>query len=263
MNLQVLDDPAAAVADLLVAASGDIVITGGSSPQRAYELAAERRADWTGVTVWFTDERCVPPDHELSNFAMVERAWFSRVERPPGWLRMPGELGPERGAAAYEAELGHDTRFELMLLGLGPDAHIASLFPNRPEKHVTDRTVVAVPEAGAEAYAEVLGDTQFGLMLLGLGPDAHIASLFPNRPEKYVTDRRVVAVPQAGLEPFVPRISLTRPAINGAREKIFLITGANKVEAVRRAFGDDPEPDLVAAHIRSVALYLDAAAAGR
>jgi 6-phosphogluconolactonase len=212
VNIEVLDDPATAVADLLVQAAGDIVITGGSSPERAYRLAAERRSDWDDVTVWFTDERCVPPEDERSNYGMVDRVWFSQVPRPPRVMRMEGELGPE---------------------------------------------------AGADAYAEVLGDTQFGLMLLGLGPDAHIASLFPNRQEKYVTDRRVVAVPEAGLEPFVPRISLTRPAINGAREKIFLITGENKVEAVRRAFGDEPEPDLVAAHIRPVALYLDAAAAGR
>jgi 6-phosphogluconolactonase len=212
VNIEVLDDPAAAVADLLVQATGDIVVTGGSSPERAYRLAAERRDDWSDVTVWFTDERCVPPDDERSNFRMVDRAWFSRVQTPPRVMRIEGELGPE---------------------------------------------------AGAEAYAEVLGDTTFGLMLLGLGPDAHIASLFPNRPEQHVTDRRVVGVPEAGLEPFVPRVSLTRPAIEGAAEKIFLITGENKVEAMRRAFGDEPDEDLVAAHIRPVTLYLDAAAAGR
>ena len=55
-NIEVLDDPAEAVADLLVQARGDIVLTGGSSPERAYELAAARRDDWSGVTVWFTDE---------------------------------------------------------------------------------------------------------------------------------------------------------------------------------------------------------------
>src|SRR4051812_1343295 len=128
VSLEVLDDPATAVADLLVGATGDIVITGGSSPQRAYELAAERRADWSAVTVWFTDERCVPPDHELSNFAMVEAALLARVEHPPRVMRMQGDLGPEEGAAAYASELGDEPRFELILLGLGPDAHIASLF---------------------------------------------------------------------------------------------------------------------------------------
>jgi 6-phosphogluconolactonase len=212
-NIEVLDDPAEVVADLLVQASGDIVVTGGSSPKRAYELAAARRDDWAGVTVWFTDERAVPPDHEHSNFAMVDAAWFARVATPPEVHRMKGELGPEAGAEDYAAQLGSDPRFDLMLLGLGPDAHIASLFPNRPEKHITDRLVVAVPEAG--------------------------------------------------LEPFVPRISLTFPAINLAARKIFLVTGENKQEALARAFGDEPDEDLLAAHVRPVTVYVDRAAGGR
>jgi 6-phosphogluconolactonase len=211
--IEVLDDPAEAVVDLLVRAQGDIVLTGGSSPQRAYEMAAARRADWSGVTVWFTDERCVPPDHELSNFAMVDQALFSRLQRPPEVMRMEGELGPEAGAAAYASALGEEPQLELVLLGLGPDAHIASLFPNRPEKHVGDRLVVGVPEAG--------------------------------------------------MEPYVPRISLTLPAINAARQKVFLVTGESKAEAVRRAFGDAPDPESPAAHVRPVTVFLDAAAAGR
>jgi 6-phosphogluconolactonase len=213
MNIEVLDDPAEAVAELLMQADGDIVITGGSSPQRAYELAAAGRADWSGVTAWFTDERCVPPDDELSNFAMVDKALFSRVERPPKVMRMQGELGAEQGAMAYASALGSDARFNLILLGLGPDGHTASLFPNRPEKHVEDRLVVAVPEAG--------------------------------------------------MEPYVPRISLTLPAINAARRKVFLVTGESKVEAVPRAFGDAPDPESPAAHVRPVTVFLDPAAAGR
>ena len=209
--IEVLDDPAEAVADLLVQADGDIVLTGGSSPQRAYELAAARRADWSGVTVWFTDERCVPPDHELSNFAMADKALFSRLETPPRVQRIKGELGPDEGAAAYAAELGDDPRFELMLLGLGPDAHIASLFPGKPETHVTDRLVVGVPEAG--------------------------------------------------MEPYVPRISLTLPAINAARQKLFLVTGDGKGEALRRAFGEPADPVSPAAHVRPVTVYLDSPAA--
>ncbi len=213
VNIEVLDDPAAAVADLLVQASGDIVITGGSSPKRAYELAAARRSDWGDVTVWFTDERAVAPDHEFSNFAMVDAAWLSQVATPPKVHRMKGELGFEAGAEDYAAQLGDDPQFGLMLLGLGPDGHLASLFPNRPEKHITDRLVVGVPEAG--------------------------------------------------LEPFVPRISLTAPAINSAKHKIFLVTGENKVPAVERAFGDAPDQALLAAHVRPVTVYLDSAAAGR
>jgi 6-phosphogluconolactonase len=73
----------------------------------------------------------------------------------------------------------------------------------------------------------------------------------------------VVGVPEAGMEPYVPRISLTFPAIDAARRKVFLVTGAGKAEAVRRAFGDPPETELLAAQLRSVTVYADAAAAGR
>jgi len=157
MDVQILEDPAKTVADLLIetaAKGGNIVLTGGSSPRRAYELAAERGTDWSGATVWFGDERAVGPDDEHSNFAMADAALLSRLESPPQVVRMQGELGPDAGAGAYEAEirerLGPEPRWDLLLLGLGPDAHVASLFPSKPEKHVTDRLVVGVPEAGME-----------------------------------------------------------------------------------------------------------------
>jgi 6-phosphogluconolactonase len=220
MRIEVLDDPAAAVADLLAgaaAAGGNVVLTGGSSPKHAYELAAE--ADWSGATVWYGDERCVPPDHEWSNHAMAEAALLSRLEPRPDVMRMSGELGHARGADAYEAlvrdRLGDEPRWDLLLLGLGPDAHTASLFPGKPEVGVTDRLVVGVPEAG--------------------------------------------------MDPQVPRISLTLPAINAARHVVFLIAGESKRDAVRRAFGDDPDPTSPAAHVRpadgELTVYLDPAAA--
>jgi 6-phosphogluconolactonase len=222
MDVTVLDDPAEAVADLLVQAAtggGQIVLTGGSSPRRAYEIAAARDADWSGATVWFSDERCVPPDDELSNFSMANGALLSRLTAPPHVERMLGELGPEAGAGAYEAvireRLGNEPRWDLELLGLGPDAHVASLFPSKPEKDVTDRFVVGVPEAG--------------------------------------------------MDPQVPRISLTLPALNAARHAVFLVTGAEKVEAVRRAFGEPPDRSSPAAHVRPAAggltVFLDPSAA--
>jgi 6-phosphogluconolactonase len=152
-----VDDPARAVADLLVEAAeagGHVVLTGGSSPKRAYELAARRGADWSRATVWFGDERCVPPEHEWSNFGMAEASLLARLSDPPAVIRMEGELGPDAGAGAYEAavreRLGGEPRWDLLLLGLGPDAHTASLFPSKLEKDVTDRLVVGVPEAGME-----------------------------------------------------------------------------------------------------------------
>ena len=70
-----------------------------------------------------------------------------------------------------------------------------------------------------------------------MGPDGHVASLFPGKPEVEERSRLVVGVPLAGMEPQVPRISLTLPAINAAREAILLITGENKAATVARVFG--------------------------
>jgi 6-phosphogluconolactonase len=148
-EFEISDDPAGAACELLVASGGHVVITGGSTPRTAYERAAERRADWSDVEFWFTDERCVPPDHEHSNYRMAERALFSRIERPTVH-RMQGELGPHDGAAAYERELedGGPDAFDLMLLGLGPDVHIASLFPNDDALGERERRVVGIETPG-------------------------------------------------------------------------------------------------------------------
>ena len=148
-DLQVIDDPAGAAAELLAEASGHVVLTGGSTPRSAYERAAVRRPDWSGVDVWFTDERCVPPEDEHSNFRLVSGALLDHVEGATVH-RMRGELGPHDGAAAYERELdasGPDA-FDLMLVGLGPDAHICSLFPSDDALAERDRRVVAVELAG-------------------------------------------------------------------------------------------------------------------
>jgi 6-phosphogluconolactonase len=155
-DLRVLDDPAAELAGMLcevAEAGGNIVLTGGSSPARAYELAAGRGADWSAATIWFGDERCVPPTDERSNHRMAEATLLSKVS-PGEVFRMNGELGPDAGAGDYETvvreRLGAEPRWELLLLGLGPDAHTASLFPSKPETDEAARLVVGVPEAGME-----------------------------------------------------------------------------------------------------------------
>ena len=142
-------DPAAAAAELLSAASGHVCLTGGSTPRRAYERAAELRSNWSGVDVWFTDERCVPPDHEHSNFRMAAAALLLDAEGV-AVHRMQGELGPDAGAAAYERDYQAAGRpaFEMILLGLGPDAHICSLFPGDDALGERERPVVGVDTPG-------------------------------------------------------------------------------------------------------------------
>ena len=143
------DDPAAAAAALLAETGGHVCITGGSTPRKAYERVAAERPDWSGVEVWFTDERCVPPDHEHSNYRMANEALLSRVSGATVH-RMQGELGPERGAAEYEREYAEANRptFDLILLGIGPDAHTCSLFPGDDALAETERAVVGVETPG-------------------------------------------------------------------------------------------------------------------
>jgi 6-phosphogluconolactonase len=159
VEIRVEENPAEVVAGMLVdaaSAGGDVVLTGGSTPKLAYEIASRAGADWSNATVWFSDERCVPPESGLSNFRMANEALLGRLDRGvrPTVMRMEGELGPDAGSASYEASvrerMGSEPRWDLLLLGLGPDAHCASLFPGKPEVDERSRLVTGVELAGME-----------------------------------------------------------------------------------------------------------------
>ena len=155
--IDVVADPERACAERLAAqarAGGSIVLTGGSTPRDAYEIAAELEPDWSRAEVWWGDERCVPPDDERSNYGMAKAALLDRLAVPPAAVhRMRGELGRDDGAADYERELGGRVTFDLLLLGLGPDGHMASLFPGSPQLGVLDRRVTSGP-AGLEPFVD-------------------------------------------------------------------------------------------------------------
>src|SRR5437870_11083426 len=98
IELRVVEDPAREVAALLVEAAraGDaIFLSGGSTPRRAYELAAAQQADWSRASLWWGDERCVPPWDERSNFRMAREALLDRIAQLPDVHRIRGELSPE------------------------------------------------------------------------------------------------------------------------------------------------------------------------
>jgi 6-phosphogluconolactonase len=152
MNVRVLDDPeavAVAAADLVAAAVEEgprtLVLAGGSTPRRAYQLLAGRSLAWGRVTVLFGDERCVAPSHPESNYRMAREELLDHVA-PGGVHRMPGELGAEAAAALYEVIVRVLAPLDLVLLGIGPDGHTASLFPGHPALNAEGH-VVAVHEA--------------------------------------------------------------------------------------------------------------------
>jgi len=157
VDIVVVDDPASVVADMLASAArdgGHIVLTGGSTPARAYELAAERQPDWSRTQLWWGDERCVPPDDEHSNYGMAKRTLLDGLAAQPTAVhRMRGELGRDAGAEDYDRELGELARFDLLLLGLGPDGHIASLYPDQPTLDESERRVIGA-EAKLDPYVD-------------------------------------------------------------------------------------------------------------
>jgi 6-phosphogluconolactonase len=116
-----------------------LALSGGTTPGRTYELLGADREGLAGVELWFADERCVPPDDEESNYLLAERTLISAAGLPAERVhRMRGELGPDAGARAYAQELcgrlgaAAPPVLDVVVLGIGPDGHVASLFPGAP-----------------------------------------------------------------------------------------------------------------------------------
>ncbi|HEU6444955.1 MAG TPA: 6-phosphogluconolactonase [Gaiellaceae bacterium] len=132
------------------ALGGHVALSGGTTPRPAYEAAARLEPDWSRTELWFADERCVPPDDERSNHRLVRESLLDRLDRRPAVEhRVRGELPAEDAAGAYEAEL-QGAVFDLVLLGIGPDGHTASLFPNDPALDELRRRAVAVRRADVD-----------------------------------------------------------------------------------------------------------------
>ena len=199
---------------MLAEANGHVTLTGGSTPGRAYELAAELRPDWSSNEVWWGDDRCVAAEHEWSNYGLAKRRLLDRLAVQPAAVhRIRGELGAERAADEYDRELEGVT---------------------------------------------------LDFVLLGVGPDGHVASLYPHAPGLAERERRAIPA-EAKLEPLVDRVTMTIPVLVAAPLVLFFVAGAERAEAVRRAFAEPPSEATPASLVRSkngeTVVILDPAAA--
>ena len=226
-NIRILKDAAelnAAMAGEIARLSKDaiaqrgictLVLSGGSTPKSLYALMAtpawQGKFDWTNTVLFWGDERCVPPDHADSNYAMVKRELLSKVRIPGKNIhRMITESGtPEEVAAAYEETVRRETtsadenkakgtpRFDIVLLGLGTNGHTASLFPHTIVLHETARLVAA-------CYVEEVS--------------SH-------------------------------RITVTAPLLNNAKNIFFLVSGAEKAEVLNSVLNGPSQTEKLPAQL--------------
>lgn len=132
-----------------------IVLAGGTTPRRLYELLRTQDTHWHAWHVYLGDERCLPAEHEERNSRMVTQTLLDFVNIPAAQIHMiPAELGPTNAAQTYAITLRKIALFDLVLLGLGEDGHTASLFPQQewgtsPESPAT-LAILAAPKPPAQ-----------------------------------------------------------------------------------------------------------------
>ncbi len=183
-----------------------VALAGGETPRRCYEKLRSLPVDWARVQVYFGDERCLPAADAGRNDRMASRALLEHVAIPPGNIHgIPAELGAREAAARYAAVLENVLPLDLVLLGMGEDGHVASLFPGNP---ATDVEAVAVPVFNAP-------------------------------------------------KPPADRVSLGMGTLNTARQRIFLVAGAGKRDALQQVLLGKSLP---AARIATAEWHLDRAA---
>jgi 6-phosphogluconolactonase len=173
-----------------------VALTGGTTPKETYQLLASaeysEQIDWLRVHVFWCDERCVPPDHQDSNYRMAREALLDHVPIPHENLhRMRGEDDPAAAAMDYEGVIDEIVikRFDLIQLGMGVDGHIASLFPATPALHEQTRRVQAQFVEAAGMWRITLTPVAIfaagytTIMVTGEGKAATVARVLEGKPD--------------------------------------------------------------------------------
>ena len=129
-----------------------LAIPGGSAAKRLLPSLVSAPVDWGRTEVFWVDERMVPPDHGDSNYRIARTVWLGQVAIPQGQVhRVSGEAGSSAAAADYarllRERLGEPARLDLVVLGVGEDGHVASLFPGHALLRAWDRDVAALDDA--------------------------------------------------------------------------------------------------------------------
>src|ERR1700704_3952814 len=202
-----------------------ICLTGGSSPTQLYQLLAtdlyRSRIPWERVHWFIGDERFVPADDPLHNMAAARRIFLDRCAPVSNIRPIPTDTAdPREAARRYESELKS-------FYGAN------ELVSSRP---------------------------LFDLVLMGVGPDGHTASLFPDYPAIEEIERWVVGVPKAHVAPFVPRVTLTLPALGSCCEMLFEVAGSDKRAILTRVLASENLPASRAHSIDETTWLIDKAA---
>jgi 6-phosphogluconolactonase len=192
----------------------------------------------------------VSGDVALSGGGTVGRAYALAAGLRQDWSGVRAWYGDDRAVPPEHPDSNHRLAHETLL----------SRVEVAPAVHRIEGELGA--EEAARRYDAALDGVVLELALNGIGPDGHTASLFPGAPGLEERERRAIAA-EAGLEPFVPRVTMTPPVFAAARLLVYLVAGAEKADAVRRAFAEPPSAATPASLIRGVetVAFLDPAAA--
>jgi 6-phosphogluconolactonase len=186
-----------------------LALSGGSTPRKLYAMLADEpyrgQINWALVEIFWSDERCVPPDNAESNYQLAQEVMLTKLPIAPSQIhRMPADL---------------------------PDRDAASLAYTKEMQQVF----------GTE------GIPQFDLIQLGMGPEGHTASLFPHQASLHEPQRLIM--PVTVPKPPPPRLTFTPPLLNAAIHTLFLVTGAEKDQAIQAVLEGPYQPDEYPAQI--------------